>query len=77
MNNVPLTMTVSEMMKAIPVSRTKAYELVHSKDFYPAVFIGGKILINREALMRWLMAAKRQGRDWLGGILSERGSNAA
>ncbi len=54
MNNVPLTMTVSEMMKAIPVSRTKAYELVHSKDFYPAVFIGGKILINREALMRWL-----------------------
>lgn len=47
-------MTVSEMMKAISVSRTKAYELVHNKDFYPAVFIGGKILINREALLRWL-----------------------
>lgn len=62
MNNVPLTMTVSEMAKAIPVSRTKAYELVHSKGFYPAVFIGGKILINRENLMRWLAEGGEKAR---------------
>lgn len=62
MNNVPFSMTVSEMMEFIPVSRTKAYELVHSKDFYPAVFIGGKILINREALMRWLSEGGEKAR---------------
>jgi len=54
MNQDTMTMTVAEMAKSIPVSRTTAYEMAHRKDFYPAVFIGGKILINRAKLQQWL-----------------------
>ena len=46
-------MNVSELQKALGVSRRTAYELTKRKDF-PSFRIGKKVLINREGLDRWM-----------------------
>ena len=46
-------MTVSELQEAIGCGRRQAYELANRTDF-PAIRLGKKILIPREAFLRWL-----------------------
>jgi excisionase family DNA binding protein len=46
-------MTVDELAKELRISRVKAYELVHQKDF-PSIKIGRSIRISREAFNRWI-----------------------
>ena len=50
-----LTMTVSDLQQALGCGRRQAYELANRADF-PAIRLNGgkKILIPREAFMRWL-----------------------
>ena len=48
-----LTMTVSDLQQVLGIGRAQAYELVNRADF-PAIRLGRKILIPRDALMRWL-----------------------
>lgn len=47
-------MTVQELKDVIGVSIVTAYNLANRADFYPAIRIGRRILINRKALDRWL-----------------------
>ena len=49
-----MTMKISEMAAYLGIGRNVAYELAHSKDFYPAFNIGRKILINIDKLKKWV-----------------------
>ena len=53
----PLTesanLTIRQFMEFQNVGRTKAYQLAHDPDFYPAFRIGGKILISMDKLRKW------------------------
>jgi excisionase family DNA binding protein len=45
--------TVKEITEFLGISRTKAYELVHSGEFY-TVKIGTRILIPKKSIQKWL-----------------------
>ena len=58
-NSIPqkesgLTITVDELAKELNISRSTAYCLVRRKDFYPAFRIGHRLVISRQALIRWI-----------------------
>lgn len=58
-----LTLSVSEMQKALGIGRNTAYELVNREDF-PAVRLGKRIVIPVEGLTAWLKAqGTEQGYD--------------
>ena len=46
--------TVPEMSKRLGVSRAMAYNLINSKNFYPAFRIGKRVLVRVDALEKWL-----------------------
>lgn len=48
-----LALNVTEAAKLMGVSRTTMYQIMRMKDF-PAVHLGGRILISRAGLQRWL-----------------------
>lgn len=48
-----LTMNVSDLQQALGIGRNQAYDLVNRDDF-PKIRVGRKILIPRDALIRWL-----------------------
>lgn len=49
-----LTITVDELAHQLNVSRSTAYNLVRSKEFYPAIHVGHRIIVSVQALVRWL-----------------------
>ena len=55
-----LTYTVPEMSQALGLGRNTAYDLVNRADF-PAIRVGGKILVPIEALNKWLNREASQG----------------
>ena len=55
-----LTYTVPEMAQALGLGRNTAYDLVNRADF-PAIRVGGKILVPIEALNNWLNRQASQG----------------
>lgn len=55
-----LTYTVPEMAQALGLGRNTAYDLVNRADF-PAIRVGGKILVPIEALHNWLNREASQG----------------
>lgn len=48
-----LTMNVEELQQALGIGKSRAYDLVNREDF-PAIRLGRKILIPRDAFLRWL-----------------------
>lgn len=48
-----LTMNVADLQQALGIGRAQAYELVNRADF-PTIRLGRKILIPRDAFLRWL-----------------------
>ena len=48
-------LTVPELANFLKVSRTKAYELVHTEGF-PVIRLGRCMRISKEALINWLEA---------------------
>ena len=48
-----VNLTIRQFMKYQNIGRTKAYQLAHDPDFYPAFRIGGKILISLDKLRKW------------------------
>ena len=48
------TINVNGLREYLQIGRTKAYQLAHDPDFYPAFRVGGKILINVEKLQKWI-----------------------
>ncbi|WP_066058307.1 helix-turn-helix domain-containing protein [Robertmurraya korlensis] len=50
-------LSVKDIMKYLGISRTKAYELVHSGEFY-TVQVGTRILIPKRSIQKWLEGEK-------------------
>ncbi|MFD2443758.1 helix-turn-helix domain-containing protein [Bacillus sp. CGMCC 1.16607] len=46
-------LTVKDITMFLGISRTKAYELVHSGEFY-TVKVGTRILIPKKSIQKWL-----------------------
>lgn len=55
-----LTYTVPEMAAALGIGKIKAYDLVNRADF-PAIRIGGKIIVPIEQLHRWIERESSKG----------------
>ena len=53
------TMSVQELAARLGISLPKAYELVKEPDF-PAIHVGGRILIPVEAFREWLVIASNK-----------------
>ena len=52
-DDLPLMLSVPDLMEALGISRAGAYELVKSEGF-PALHIGNRILIPKEELIAWI-----------------------
>ena len=50
-----IALTVPDIQQALGISKNTAYELVNRADF-PKLRVGKRILIPRDAFMRWLEA---------------------
>lgn len=54
-----MTLTVSDLQQALGCGRRQAYELVNRQGF-PVIRLGKRILIPRDAFLRWLAAQTEQ-----------------
>lgn len=45
---------IGELAKRMSISRSAAYDLAHSRGFYPAFRIGRTMLVNVASLEKWL-----------------------
>ena len=52
-DDLPLMLSVPDLMEALGISRAGAYELVKSEGF-PALHIGNRILVPKEELIAWI-----------------------
>lgn len=50
-----LTLTVREVQQALGIGRNAAYCLANRADF-PAIRLGNKLIVPRDAFLRWLEA---------------------
>ncbi|MFA5558822.1 MAG: helix-turn-helix domain-containing protein [Methanofastidiosum sp.] len=53
MNELPLTLTVTDIKNILGINRASAYQLVKRKNF-PAFNIGKRIIIPRDKFLEWL-----------------------
>ena len=61
-----LTLTVREVQQALGIGRNAAYCLANRADF-PSIRLGNKLIIPRDAFMRWLEAQTAQKLDAIAG----------
>lgn len=61
-------LSVSQIAKALGVSRTSAYDLVKEKDF-PSITIGSRIVVPKEELILWLKNQIKNKEVWYAGLL--------
>lgn len=54
-DDAKLTLTITEAAQILGVSRSKMYELIHSRDF-PCFRLGRRQLISRAGLAEWVSA---------------------
>ena len=52
-DDLPLMLSVPDLMEALGISRAGAYELVKSEGF-PTLHIGNRILIPKDKLIAWI-----------------------
>ena len=52
-DELPLFLNAELVAKVLGVSISSAYELMHEKDF-PALRIGNRIVVPKEAFIRWV-----------------------
>lgn len=52
-DELPLFLTADTVAKALGVSSSSGYELMHEKDF-PALKIGSRIVVPKENFIRWV-----------------------
>lgn len=50
--DMPMTISVSQLAKVLSISRTSAYQLTEEKDF-PSIKIKGRTVIFRDELIKW------------------------
>ncbi len=56
MNNnetVPLVLNANQLAKTLGISRAKAYQLMHRKDF-PTLMIDKRLLVPKDKLTEWM-----------------------
>ncbi len=49
-----ILLTRKEFVSLMRISEPKAQELLNSKDFYPVIRIGRRVLVNAQLLQKWL-----------------------
>lgn len=54
---LPLTLTVSDISRILKICKQNAYDLCHSENF-PSVTIGKRIIISKLAFVEWLKNPK-------------------
>ena len=54
-DELPLTLNVVQVAAVLGISRTGAYELVHSEGF-PTLKIGSRIVVPKDKLREWIDA---------------------
>jgi excisionase family DNA binding protein len=54
-DELPLVLTVAHVQGTMGISKEKAYNLVHRRDF-PKILVGRAIRVPRDAFLRWLEA---------------------
>ena len=59
-DDLPLMLSVPDLMEALGISRAGAYELVKSEGF-PALHIGNRILVPKEELIAWIRSNTKGG----------------
>ena len=52
-DELPLFLNASTVAKALGVSSSSGYELMHTKDF-PALKIGSRMVVPKENFIRWV-----------------------
>lgn len=53
--DLPLYMTVEDVRDVLRISRTRAYEIIHS-DGFPGVWLGRRCVIPRDKFLSWIDA---------------------
>jgi excisionase family DNA binding protein len=53
LEEMPLMLDCTSLSKALNISKTYAYYLMHRDDF-PSIKLGRRHLINKESLLNWL-----------------------
>ena len=53
MYHCPATLSAGDLAKALNVSQTTAYRLLHSDDF-PVVMIGKRRMVTKHDLIKWM-----------------------
>lgn len=52
-DELPLFLNVSDVAEIMNISKNKAYELFHKKDF-PSIILGRRMLIPKLAFIKWM-----------------------
>ena len=52
-DDLPLMLSVPDLVDALGISRASAYELVKSEGF-PSLHIGNRVLVPKEELIAWI-----------------------
>ena len=52
-DQLPIMLSVTDMAKFLGISRTNAYELIHTAGF-PKIQLGKRIVIPKDKLLEWL-----------------------
>lgn len=52
-SGLPIVMSAQDIQKALKISKTKAYEVLHSDNF-PAFKIGKQYRVHRDKFLAWL-----------------------
>ena len=56
------TLTIAEAAQYIGISKPNMYKLAKKQDF-PTIHVGRKILISRDALLRWMEKGNQHGEE--------------
>ena len=57
--NLPFVLTPMDVARVMCISRNKAYEVVHSRDF-PSFKVGKQYRVSRDKFLLWLSTASDQ-----------------
>lgn len=52
-DELPLMLSVIQVAEVLGISKTSAYELVHSDDF-PSITIGKRLIIPKDKFIEWI-----------------------
>lgn len=52
-DELPIMLSVTQLAKALGISRTNSYDLVRSKGF-PSITIGTRIIVPKDELLVWI-----------------------